>query len=676
MGGFIEKLTGQRQFQTADSRMAGLLNDFNQPRLRVGLWPIISDSAPETAMGLGAVLAFLLERYSAIRVYRLFARLTGDPAHYEWKIGESQFEVDDWSLDHLGENAAIWGRLEKSEEGYKLTVEVEDDLSEDDPKSVTVNSDDLGGIIVKLIACSEKIADYLDAGIVNPISPAYEVEPTDEEIWVDLLARVFSWELHLFLSLWGKSWPETEISEALEGLVTIGKQVKGDFGAWIASMATTQALLENYSPLDTVIAKQVSNLATELREWPVAQVILGKGIFVSGDTLLAYNVLESAVEAHPDDAVTWFTLAELYRQGNDWFATIDTLQRAIEAEVDATGIYLRYGEMMLMASRSNFSITAGKERLSPTGRAYNERYIFVERNSLNILVHEAAGAYQAALEIEPKNLEALYQFNVYLIDQQDETKLWPEFSKLVNADEGGEYIRKVIDLFYNLEDISSGIKILETAVETHSKHLDLYICLAAAYLADEDYEAAQEALKSVNVMIGDDAQSRSEVEYLRLVAEDPDFEADLGEIVDLVNSEQELSPEDVEFLEDILDKAPRFAMGYTLLGSAYLQWGENDDALDVLLDAQKQVPGDGEIALLLARVLWDSGEQGLAFDCLNKGLGKNPTHVGLLALAGQYLFEDHQDDASKEFLARAEALNPNDVTLRQVRNTIARQLAD
>ena len=47
-------------------------------------------------------------------------------------------------------------------------------------------------------------------------------------------------------------------------------------------------------------------------------------------------------------------------------------------------------------------------------------------------------------------------------------------------------------------------------------------------------------------------------------------------------------------------------------------------------------------------------------------------HAGLLATTGRYLFEDGQDAAAKEFLLRAEAINPRHSALIEARELIAR----
>jgi Flp pilus assembly protein TadD len=171
-----------------------------------------------------------------------------------------------------------------------------------------------------------------------------------------------------------------------------------------------------------------------------------------------------------------------------------------------------------------------------------------------------------------------------------------------------------------------------------------------------------------------DKQLEADIDRLMLIAEDPDFEQQLGEITDLVNAGSELSEADMDFLEQAMEKAPSFVDLYILLANAYLHFDEVSDALDVLLDGQKVLPDSPQLAANLAKALWRAGENELAFECLNKALVKNKNYVPLLALTGQFLFEDGQDEEAKTFLSRAEALDSQDPVLREVRVAIAKSL--
>ena len=114
---------------------------------------------------------------------------------------------------------------------------------------------------------------------------------------------------------------------------------------------------------------------------------------------------------------------------------------------------------------------------------------------------------------------------------------------------------------------------------------------------------------------------------------------------------------------------------HALLGRAYLGWGEDATALEILLDGYRRYPADAELAALLGEQLWQAGEAELAFEYLGKGLGENPNDVPLLALTGRFLFEDGQDEAARGCLARAEALAPRHPALQQARVHIAATLA-
>src|SRR5215216_1511266 len=93
---------------------------------RIGLWPLVS-SAPDISMGLMTLLAFLLERYQGVIVYRLFANVD-DAEAFEWTMERSQFGVDDWQLEELDENVGVWGTLERNGAGWQLEIDVENDL--------------------------------------------------------------------------------------------------------------------------------------------------------------------------------------------------------------------------------------------------------------------------------------------------------------------------------------------------------------------------------------------------------------------------------------------------------------------------------------------------------------------------------------------------------------------
>jgi tetratricopeptide (TPR) repeat protein len=289
------------------------------------------------------------------------------------------------------------------------------------------------------------------------------------------------------------------------------------------------------------------------------------------------------------------------------------------------------------------------------------------------LKREAVEAYRTALDMNPSHIPALSQLLMHLADLKDE-RFWEDFRRFVELDKQGEQLRNVVDTFYNFEAIDEGIAILQDAVRSRPDQVELRLSLASAYLLDDRSEEAGSELDKAKSLTHN-PQLLIDIDRLFLAADDPEFDARLGDITERVDAGSELDSDDVEYLETAIEKAPLFAAGYSLLANAYLAWGETSDALDVLLDGQKQLPDDPEIAVLLARVLWNEGESQLALDCLNKALAKNPQHVPLLALTGQFLFEDGQEDGARVFLARAETINPRHPMLMEVRVYIANSLS-
>jgi Flp pilus assembly protein TadD len=261
------------------------------------------------------------------------------------------------------------------------------------------------------------------------------------------------------------------------------------------------------------------------------------------------------------------------------------------------------------------------------------------------------------------------------VDEFDADRFWDGFKRVVALDISGEQVRSVVDALYNIDDMTLALYTLKTASQREPNRSDLHLNLAAAYLIDEDGDKAKVELKMARRLTSDPL-IHADIDRLMLVAEDPDFEARIGEITDIVSAGNQLDTDDVEFLEGILEKAPSFAEGYLLLARSYGAWDELSSAIEVLLDGHEHLPDDPEIATLLARLLWDSGEQELAFSYLNQGVAKNPSYVPLLALTGRYLFEDGQQDAAKAYLARAELITPNDPVLIAARAHIAKLLSD
>lgn len=699
MRSFVEKLTGQNltgeSISTYDRAMFGSGRDMSKalestsirPAHRIGLWPILSETDPELAMGIGSVLALLLERYRSVRAYRLFVRLDGEPSEYRWSVKESQFSVDDWFLDGLDENAALWGELVQTAAGWQLSLDFENDLGDsDDVEHFKRTASTLSGLVASLPSLAQEIIGLFGTAdtTIDALAPDYELEDWQDSLLQLFAKMMFQLDLHLMLDLWGATDSGREIQRIVEALLKLAAEANTDLFFWGAAHGVSRALSPLHIVTNDLLLPRVESIAEQLLSKPSAGIILGAGLMRLRYPLRAYDVLEESLSVHADHSASYLALGELYRTGNDVAGTLDAYQRCIERGVDSSEIDMRYADLLLLMDASNIWLRNGVVRQTASGREYVERFVFIDEEELDsnegqdaerdLLILEALAALEAVLEVDPQNIDALGSLALQQVDLND-PNLWDTFERLVQADSKGDVTRTVVDVFYNLPDIQPGVDILNQAANDQPDRIDLKINLSVALLAIDDGEKALKVLEGA-ATLSTDSRILAEIERLMLSADDPDFEARLGEIVDLVNSGKAPSPDDVDFLEDTLERAPRLAEVYVLLANAYRYWNEREDALNVLLDGQKQIPHDPEIAMLLARMLWEADEHDLAFECLNKALAHNPRHPGLLATVGQYLFEDGQEAIAREMLMRAEALDPRHSALQQARTVIARLMND
>jgi tetratricopeptide (TPR) repeat protein len=654
------------------------LSKSERPRLRIGLWPIRSESEPLIAMGLGMLLGFLLERWPSAQVYRLPAQVEADPQDYDWTGEKSQFGVDDWELDGLDENTAIWGAFVYDESRYTLTLEIENDLADDAGKAQTWEVESLTEMVNLLPQIAETIAAYLGAGDIDSTSPIFQNGEWNEVSLKQILKASFDWELNLFLNLWGKTWINEQILDDYQKLSALGQSLNNGLGDWIVSKAAARVLSPLYPFLDsnTPLLEYVENISLEPVTGWIYRHTIALALYRAGYSARAFDLLELNVEQFPDNLVSWLTLVELYWQAGEIGAALNSSQRAIQIGSISELMYIRYAEMLLTLDASNLIISIGAQRRSSTGRIFTEDFTLIDTDRIREkrLIHEAVNAYHEALQIEPENVETLSNLLIQLIDLQ-EPSLWSQFEKLVELDQEGSHIRNIIEAMSGLEEIEPAIKTLSVFVEKHPNQVQARLSLASAYILNELTDKARVELE-IAQKLSDSKHIKSEIERLLLSVDDPDFDTHLAEITDLLNAGNEITPEDVEFLELTVENAPTFAPGYILLANAYLNWDEITDALDTLLDGQRQLSDDPDISALLARVLWQEGEAQLAFDYLNKSLAKNPNHVPTLAIIGRFLFEDGQEDEARSFLARAEAIDPRNTSLSDARIYIAKVISD
>ncbi|MBZ0309717.1 MAG: hypothetical protein K8I82_26875, partial [Anaerolineae bacterium] len=406
-----ERLMGERADNTTQSVSAvfGSLGDLSRvleldgPRLRVGLWPIQSNAKPMVTMGIVTLLGFLLEARRDITVYRLVARLDGEPEDHEWSIRDSQFDVDDWGLDDLDENIAIWGNLNLDNEQWTLSLEVENDLAAepDDLKEFTFGAKSLPDLIAKLPDAVNEIAEFLNADKPDSTRPAYEKEDWNSARLEYVLEQSFNWELQLLLTLWGKTRSEDQVKEDYRRLSTACKELGGELGAWVAANQLKRALLPLFEPLDEGLFPLVGEVVGTFDRSVFPPLLLHDAIYRLDDPQNSYELLESLTEVFRSSETFWLALGRLYLRGQHLHESVDAYQRGIEAEAASKTLYIEYAQLLRQIILSEIPFELGEPRESITGSAFTEDVILTEFNSddvAEVLGWEVVETYHAALK--------------------------------------------------------------------------------------------------------------------------------------------------------------------------------------------------------------------------------------------------------------------------------------
>ena len=629
---------------------------------RIGMWPCISKEAPEAAMGLMSVLAMILEQWRDITVYRVFARLEGSPETYTWSLDKSQFSVDDWEFDGLNDNVGIWGDLTRiDDERWQFTLEIEDDFSEDEElTSLEYMAHNLNALVNQLPSIADDIAQHIGVNAFRTSSARYEEEERSENALKPLLQRAFEFERDLYLHLWGQ---KRDMGAAHQALIDAGTALNDSFAAWMVAISTARALLPGFENIhDQLVAED--QIIKSFEQHAVSAIIIGQRMFDNSEVQIAFKILESNVEKHPENTSAWRALTNAYRRGGRITAAVDAYQRAIGQGAADVRLYTQYAEYLPLIQAQGWEV---------------EAFELIDPDDLDedFESWEAVEAYRRALNLSPKNPAEIYARMILLLLEIDEDDqfIWDDFEKLVANDASGEQVRSVVDEFYNVEDLDPAINIVKNAHEASPDRVDLMVNLAVLYLNDEQEEQAALLLDQAYDLT-DDENVQDDIDRLMLSAEDSDFEVRMGEIADKTSANSSLSDDEVEFLEDVIESAPSFGEAYIHLAQAYLSWDDPSAALETLLDATKNSVDDPDVLELLAQVLWMSNERELAFTYLNKGIRDYPNHVPLLAFTGQSLFEDEQPDLAKVYLGRAEMLSPRHPALAKAREHIARLLSE
>ncbi|MEO1287947.1 MAG: hypothetical protein AAFV93_09265, partial [Chloroflexota bacterium] len=302
-------------------------------RLRIGLFPCLSEDNALLAMGLWSTLAHLLDSWRDIEVYRLFVPFEGDPDDFVWTIDKSQFTLDDWDLENLDENIAIWGQLESTETGWTLTATIDDDnlTGEDaDTKDVTLTVVSQDELLAKLPQFALDIADTIGANRPDHTDPAYNV--SDVSVDDNLLAfldQLLEWDVNLLATLWDVEFDDSDVNDAIDDLISASQSVNTDFVAWSIAKSVAMTMKQGYSVIGDTLIDRVPKIVAQFDSDYIMPILAG-AVFNMGFAPKAYRYLNEDLAKRPQNTIGWLKLAEILAEGGLVAQSVDAFQTAIE----------------------------------------------------------------------------------------------------------------------------------------------------------------------------------------------------------------------------------------------------------------------------------------------------------------------------------------------------------
>lgn len=622
------------------------------PEVRLGIWPIVSAQQPALAMGVANALALLLDRWSTLVIYRVFSRLDV-PDESPYARARTQFTVDDWVFDGLNDDAGLWGTLESESQGWTLTLELESN-DEEGIQTFTASNANVAGLISDLPQLACAIAEALGVGVGGD-KRELPAEAENSDHLRETLIAAFEFETVLQQAVFELGNQVTAAQRVLISAASAGDA----FCGWIAALMSERGVQLGEKISEHLLP--AASVAESLKGSAPAQIVMGRVLYAGGQRSQAVAVIEKALAEDDQLADGWMILASIFSQAGRVKDTVSVLQTSIENGSADARTFVSYAALLNVIDGQGLKV----DSVVLVDPAVYPRHV---------TAREAAAAYAEAVEREPEDLALqLSSWAQSLITLEDLESFWPVFNRLVDVDTDGGYVRAVIEDMHSLDDVRLGIQHIR-ALLTQESTPERQVSLALLYLISGKEEDALNTLESARE-VTDNPLLIAEIDRLWLIAQDPEIEAFIGECIDRLSSGAPLDEETVEELEDIIASAPHYGEAYILLARAYLAWKDSGAALEVLLDAQKHLPHDADVLELLGRTLWSTGQRDLALQYLQQGLVHHPDNVGLLVRVGQCLLELEDVEGARDYISRAELIEPQHPALRAARLKIAELLS-
>lgn len=629
---------------------------------RVGMYPILCQEMPEVAMGLASCLGYLLEQYDDTRVYRCFARIGEGDENSEITASDYQFTVADWEMDGLADNVILDGTLRHNSGRFALRIgfDVSLSLSGDDSVSLEYEFESLAAAVTGL----PKVAAEVYSGLAGNQNTAPVIEygsvPTGSDELESLLESVFGWNLDVFLYFWDVEWDEDAIREQFQEVVDLCNRYPSEFAYWCLGMLSKQVMQPGISEIGEIVVPLVGRAYPHDIEAAAGASASALGMSRLRHAPGAIAFLRPFLRADADASV-WCAMTEILLDSGLFDEAIDNAQLALESGLQHPALYWQYAQLLMAAEVNSWSVQ-DVLLIDPDEHDEEEHITFEIANALKLYTNE-----------NQEDLGTLQLALTYMIDATDD-ELWIYFERLSKQDDEGTLTGDIIDRLIELEDYDRAYDILERQLDSNPY---AYVYLAQLALADADSALATEMMEACRAKFAEiDEDLELELQRINLQAKLPSFDARFAEIKVILSANRPVSEDQVDMLEQAIEHAPKLVDLHLLLSQCYRSWRDADSAQEVLREAEQVAGSDPKIDLGIVQILWERNEREAAITRLNAALDRFPRDVYLLAQMANCLIENNQFEDARQYITRAETIAPSHRAIWQVRQLVARKMAE
>lgn len=560
-----------------------------------------------------------------------------------WSAEMMQLDPATYTPDFAEHDAKIWGELstDKLVLHYAFGEATQDWTLDGDTLQITT----------RLIGLAPEIMTRLGLHATE-WKPDVPLDLSDSDALAALLRAWGELALRHEIVAAGFSEYSDDLQVAIQRVVS-GAMTGSRFACWTACRALWPIAADTDSLHQARAEEALVSLGSAFPRvaWPGIALSLLE--WERADYQRATDLLETAIESDPTVLTGWQLLAILYEELNQYERAIEVCREAIAGNVADAAIYYNLGSLLLDHGDDNDHNDNNADNAASQAHVEEALRMFAEAERRGLrepeLYLRMMDGYEAAGDV---------------------AGLWEAFDHLIKNDPDRGVVWQIVEDADTYDDFEPGLQKLKAAADDYG----LRAAYVRALIVLDRHEEATQAIPALRQLANDD-YARAETAQLALEAAAPDFEDAYGEAADELEAGAVPNADVVGLLRDALAREPMFADGAVMLAQAYQLLDEPDAAMQVLSQTRELLPDHLELILSTADLLWATDDD-MALWTMQDALNKHPNDVALLARLGEYYFEIGEDNLARDYLERAETLDPRHPELLRVQEQIARHVAD